>query len=48
MRKDLKICFPIQKQFVRGHILNVFAKTMKTPMLPTLGNCVTTTITFDL
>jgi hypothetical protein len=45
---DLKIYFPIQKQLVRGHILNVLAKTMKTPILLTLGNCATTTITFDL
>jgi hypothetical protein len=48
MSKDVKIYFPIQKQLVRGHIFNVLAKTMKTPILPTLGDCATTTITFDL
>jgi hypothetical protein len=43
-----KMSFFFCKTIVWEHIHAILAKTMKMYVLPTLGGCATTTITFDL
>jgi hypothetical protein len=48
MKQNGKVCFPSQKQLVKGYILLMLAKTMDHYVLPTLAQCDTTIVTFNL
>jgi hypothetical protein len=48
MRQNGKFHFPIPKQLVKDHILFMLAKTMDRYVFPTLAQCDTAIVTFDL
>jgi hypothetical protein len=48
MKQNGKIHFPTRKQLVKNHIPLMLAKIMDYYVLPTLAQCDTTTVTFDL
>jgi hypothetical protein len=48
MKQDPKIYLCYSKHLVKDHIPNLLVETMVTYVLPTLGNCATSTITFNL